>query len=294
MRLSPTSDLWWKNAIVYCVDVETFADSNGDGIGDLPGLTERIDYLAGLGVTCLWLLPIYPSPRRDDGYDVSDFYGIDPRFGTIGDFVELVRTAGDRGIKVLVDLVLNHTSDEHPWFQAARSDPQSPYREWYCWSDEKPLDTTTGIAFPDTEKSTWTFDRKAKAWYFHHFYKFQPELDIENPAVRDEQERIVGFWLQLGVAGFRLDAVPFYLDSDGEKPSSGNPHVHLRRLRGYLSRRRGDAVMLGEVNVPSKQLAEYFGGGDGDELHLSFAFPVMQTLWLSLARQDAGALIHAL
>ena len=149
MRLSATSDLWWKNAIVYCVDVETFADSNGDGVGDLPGLTERIDYLAGLGVTCLWLLPIYPSPRKDDGYDITDFYGIDPRFGTIGDFVELVRTAGDRGIKILVDLVLNHTSDEHPWFQAARSDPQSPYRDWYCWSDEKPLDTTTGIAFPD-------------------------------------------------------------------------------------------------------------------------------------------------
>ncbi|MDX6254404.1 MAG: hypothetical protein QOJ11_738 [Frankiales bacterium] len=294
MRLSVTSDLWWKNAIVYCVDVETFADSNGDGIGDLPGLTERIDYLAGLGVTCLWLLPIYPSPRRDDGYDITDFYGIDPRFGTIGDFVELVRTAADRGIKVLVDLVLNHTSDQHPWFQAARSDPDSQYRDWYVWSDQKPADTKTGIAFPDQEKSTWTYDRKAHAYYFHHFYRFQPDLDIDNQAVRDEQERIVGYWLELGVAGFRLDAVPFYLDADGTKPSIGDPHVHLRRLRGYLSRRRGDAVMLGEVNVPSKNLADYFGGDDGDELHLSFAFPVMQAVWLSLARQQAAPLIHAL
>jgi trehalose synthase len=294
MRLSVTSDLWWKNAIVYCVDVETFADGNGDGIGDLPGLTERIDYLAGLGVSCLWLLPIYPSPRKDDGYDITDFYGIDPRFGTIGDFVELVRTASDRGIKILVDLVLNHTSDQHPWFQDARSNPDSRYRDWYVWSDEKPADTTTGIAFPDKENSTWTYDRKAGAWYFHHFYKFQPDLDIDNPAVRDEQERIVGFWLQLGVAGFRCDAIPFYLDSDGAKPSVGDPHVHLRRLRGYLSRRRGDAIMLGEVNVPNKKLADYFGGDDGDELHMSFAFPVMQALWLSLARQDAGPLIHAL
>jgi maltose alpha-D-glucosyltransferase/alpha-amylase len=294
MRLSVTSDLWWKNAIVYCVDVETFADGNGDGIGDLPGLTERIDYLAGLGVTCLWLLPIYPSPRRDDGYDITDFYGIDPRFGTIGDFVELVRTAGDRGIKVLVDLVLNHTSDQHPWFQDARSNPDSPYRDWYVWSDEKPADTKTGIAFPDKEKSTWTYDRKAHAFYFHHFYRFQPDLDIDNQAVRDEQERIVGFWLELGVAGFRCDAIPFYLDVDGQKPSTGDPHVHLRRLRGYLSRRRGDAIMLGEVNVPSKDLPSYFGGDDGDELHMSFAFPVMQAIWLSLARQHAAPLIHAL
>jgi trehalose synthase len=292
MRSSVTSDLWWKNAVIYCVDVETFADGNGDGIGDLLGLTERIDYLAGLGVSCLWLLPFYPSPRRDDGYDVTDFYGIDPRFGTIGDFVELVRTAADRGIRILVDLVLNHTSDQHPWFRAARSDPHSPYRDWYCWSKTKPVDDKTGIAFPDREKSTWTYDRMAKSYYFHHFYRFQPELDIDNPAVRDEQERIVGYWLQLGVAGFRLDAVPFYLDSDASR--GGDPHVHLRRLRGYLSRRKGEAVMLGEVNVPSKDLSAFFGGGDGDELQMSFAFPVMQAIWLSLARQDAAPVVHAL
>src|SRR4051794_5040077 len=293
MRLSPTSDLWWKNAVVYCVDVETFADGNGDGIGDLMGLTERIDYLAGLGVTCLWLLPIYPSPRRDDGYDITDFYGIDPRFGTLGDFVELVRTANDRGMRVLLDLVLNHTSDQHPWFVDARSNPESPYRDFYCWATEKPADDTSGIAFPDKEKSTWTFDRKAKAYYFHHFYNFQPDLDIDNPAVRDEQERIVGFWLELGVAGFRLDAVPFYLDSGDGGGDAPDPHVHLRRLRGYLSRRRGDAIMLGEVNVPSKLLPPFFGADDGDELHMSFSFPVMQALWLSLAREQSAPLIHA-
>jgi trehalose synthase len=293
MRLEATSDLWWKNAVVYALDVETFADSNGDGIGDFPGLTERIDYLSGLGVSCIWLLPFYPSPRRDDGYDVTDHYGVDPRFGTLGDFVEFVRTAQDRGIRVIVDLVVNHTSDEHPWFQAARSDRNSPYHDYYVWADEKPADDKQGIAFPDKETSTWAYDRTAKQWYLHHFYKFQPDLNIANNQVVLELERVMGFWLQLGVAGFRLDAVPFFLGTDGVVTTE-DPHEHLRRLRAFVNRRRGDGVLLGEVNVEEKELLSYFGGPEGDELQMLFNFTGMQSMWLSLVRGDASPLVHAL
>ncbi len=295
MRLEATSDLWWKNAIVYCLDVETFADSNGDGCGDFPGLTERIDYLAGLGVTCLWLLPFQPSPRRDDGYDVSDYYGVDPRFGSLGDFVEFVRTAGDRGIKVIADLVINHTSDQHPWFQAARSGRDSPYHDYYVWAEEKPADDKAGIVFPDAETSTWQWDRSAKQYYLHHFYRFQPDLNITDPAVIAELHKVMGFWLQLGLAGFRLDAVPFFLGTDGVTGRvEENPHLHLQRMRAFLSRRRGDAVLLGEVNVEAKDLRTYFGDENGDELHMLFDFEGMQAIWLALVREDASPLVHAL
>src|SRR5215213_3178062 len=181
----PMSDLWYKNAIIYQLDVEAFQDSNGDGIGDFPGLTARLPYLAGLGVTCVWLHPFYPSPRRDDGYDVTDYLGVDPRFGTLGDFVEFSHQAESLGIRVIIDLVVNHTSNEHPWFQAARSDPNSKFRNYYVWSEERPDNITDGIVFPGYQKSIWSFDRKAKLWYYHRFYDFQPDLNFANPNVRE-------------------------------------------------------------------------------------------------------------
>ena len=293
MTRAASSDLWWKNAVVYCLDVETFLDWDGDGVGDLAGLTERIDYLAGIGVSCLWLMPFYPSPGRDDGYDVTDYYGVDERLGSLGDFVVLVRTAKDRGLRVIVDLVVNHTSDKHPWFRSARSSPNSPYRDFYVWRDEK--GPQAEVVFPDAEDSVWTYDERAGQWYLHHFYAHQPDLNIANPEVRDEIARVAGFWLQLGVDGFRVDAVPYLLQT-GEDGESVNldPHLLLKELRQFVQRRKGEAVLLGEVNLPPKPLAKYFGDGPGDEMQMLFAFPVMQAMYLALARHDARPLRRAM
>ena len=210
--MTDVSERWYKEAVIYCVEVDVFQDSNGDGCGDLRGLISRLDYLSRLGVTCLWLNPIHPSPHRDDGYDVSDFYGVDPRLGSIGDFVELATQARSRGIRLLIDLVVNHTSDQHPWFQSARADPASPYRNWYIWSESEPADRRQGIVFPGEQTETWTYDRRARAWYFHRFYDFQPDLNWSNPEVRAEVHKIMAFWLQLGASGFRIDAAPFVLE----------------------------------------------------------------------------------
>jgi maltose alpha-D-glucosyltransferase/alpha-amylase len=295
MRRKATSDLWWKNAVVYCLDVETFLDSNGDGCGDLPGLTERIDYLAGLGISCLWLMPFYPSPRKDDGYDITDFYGVDPRLGTHGDLVELVRTARDRGIRVIADLVMNHTSDQHPWFQAARADKDSPYREFYVWSDEKPPEKPGDVVFPDKEDSNWAWDEEAGQYYLHRFYSHQPDLNMANPAVRDEIAQVVGFWLEQGLSGFRVDAVPFMLEPMG-MPGGAlvDPHELLRDLRRFTGRRSGDAILLGEVNLPPDDQRTFFGDEDGDELQTLFSFTVNQALYLALARESAAPLEQAL
>jgi trehalose synthase len=290
-----TSDLWWKNAVVYCLDVETFLDWDGDGVGDLRGLTERVDYLAGMGVSCLWLMPFYPSPNRDDGYDIVDFYNVDPKLGTLGDLVVLVRTAKDRGMRVIVDLVVNHTSDRHPWFRAARASRSSPFRDYYVWRDEPAAEPTAGVVFPDAEDGIWTRDEKAGQWYLHHFYRHQPDLNIANPAVRDEIAKITGFWLQLGVDGFRIDAVPYLIETGGiEGDIDLDPHGLLKHLRSFISRRRGDAVLLGEVNMKPKPLRQFFGQGAGDELQMLFNFPVMQAMYLALARQDARPLVRAL
>ncbi|MCU1678736.1 MAG: treS [Frankiales bacterium] len=297
MKITDTSDLWWKTAVIYCLDVQTFLDWDGDGRGDIVGLSQRLDYLNELGVTCLWLMPIYPSPERDDGYDVTDFYGVDPRLGTHGDFVEFIRTARDRGMRVILDLVVNHTSDKHPWFKSARSSRDSPYRDWYVWSDNPVDDGPKQVAFPDQETSIWEYDEKAGQYYLHRFYKFQPDLNTANPLVRDELAKVVGFWLELGVNGFRVDAVPFFIEQLGEKPEKGaavNPHDYLKELRAFLDRRVGDAMLLGEVNVPHKGQREFFGDEDGDELHMQFDFIGMQKLYVSLARADARPLADAL
>ena len=297
MTNARTSDLWWKNAVVYCLDPETFLDSDGDGWGDLTGVTERIDYLAGIGVSCLWLMPFYPSPNRDDGYDIVDYYGVDPRLGSLGDFVALVRTAKDRGLRVIIDLVVNHTSDRHPWFRSARQSRTSPFRDFYVWADEPPALPKAEVVFPDAEDSIWNFDEKAGQWYLHHFYKHQPDLNIGNPAVRAEIAKVAGFWLQLGVDGFRVDAVPFLIETGGLPKPLGDgldPHEILRDLRSFMSRRQGDAIMLGEVNLPPKGLREFFGKGNGDELQMLFDFPLMQQMYLALARQDARPIRRAL
>ena len=296
MRITDTSDLWWKTAVVYCLDVEKFMDWNDDGIGDFEGLAHRMDYLHELGITCLWLMPFYPTPNKDDGYDISDFYGIDPRLGDHGDFVEMIRMAKDRGIRVIVDLVVNHTSDTHPWFVSARRSRDDPYRDYYVWRD-KPPRTTVQPVFPDAEDSIWEFDEKTDQYYLHNFYRFQPDLNVTNPKVRDEVAKIMGFWLQLGVSGFRVDAVPFLIDEGGVQSPVGelaHPLDFLKSLRSFLGRRSGDAVMLGEANLPRKDQLDYFGDADGDGLTMQFDFITMQRLYLSLARQDPAALVEAL
>ena len=285
-------DLWYKNAVIYSLDVGSFADGNRDGIGDFRGLAERLPYLAGIGITCVWLLPFYPSPRRDDGYDISDYYGVDPRYGTLGDFVDFMRQASEFGIRVIVDLVVNHTSSDHPWFQAARRDPDSPYRDWYIWSKRKPKDATSGVVFPGVQRSTWTFDRLARAYYFHRFYDCQPDLNTGNPRVREEIERIMGFWLQLGVTGFRIDAVPFLIEDKGTGERDGyEEYGYLREWRRFLSWRRGDAMMLGEANVAPKDSLNFIG--DDDRLNLLFNFWANQHLFLAMACEDATPLIEA-
>jgi len=253
-------------------------DGNGDGIGDLGGLAGRIDYLAELGVTCLWLMPFYPSPDRDDGYDITDFYGVDHRLGHFGDFVEVIQIARDRGMRVIVDLVVNHTSDQHPWFKAARSRPDSPLRDFYVWRDEPPKKQPAPV-FPDQETSDWQYDEKAGQYYQHVFYRQQPDLNITDERVRDEIAKVIGFWLQLGVSGFRIDAVPFLLQTDGVIDGARrlpDPHAYLRSLRSFLNRRAGEGIFLGEVNLSREEQNEYFGGAEGDELTMQFDFISMQ------------------
>ena len=289
------TDLWYKNAIVYCVAVESFMDSDGDGVGDFRGLTRRLDYLHGLGVTAIWLMPFQTSPGRDDGYDVSDYYNVDERFGTLGDFVEFTHAAKQRGMRVLIDLVVNHTSDQHPWFRSARSDTNSPYRDWYVWSKKKPKNADKGMVFPGVQTTTWTYDEAAKAYYFHRFYDFQPDLNTANPLVQAELLKIMGFWIQLGVSGFRMDAVPFVIAEKGadvglEPPSDFSM---LRSFREFLQWRKGDSVILGEANIVPKEAMKYFGD-DGDRLQMMFNFHVNQRLFYALASGDSGPLAKGL
>src|SRR5581483_11438168 len=288
------NDLWYKNAIVYCLSVRTYMDADGDGIGDFKGLMRRLDYLQGLGVTALWLMPFQPSPMRDDGYDITDYYNVDSRYGTLGDFVEFAHACEQRGIRVLIDLVVNHTSDQHRWFREARSDPQSKYRDWYVWSKTRPKHSKDGVVFPGVQKSTWTRDEKARCWYFHRFYKFQPDLNTSHPDVQAEILKIMGFWIQLGVSGFRMDAVPFVISKKGPgilKPQE--QYEMLREFREFLSWRKGEAIVLAEANVPPDTDLEYFGAS-GERLHMMFNFQVNQALFHALATADNRLLIKAL
>jgi maltose alpha-D-glucosyltransferase/alpha-amylase len=288
------NDLWYKNAIIYCLSVGTFQDSNGDGIGDFQGLGRRLDYLQGLGVTAVWLMPFQTSPCKDGGYDISDYYNVDPRYGTLGDFVEFTHAAHQRGMRVLIDLVVNHTSDQHPWFREACRDPDSKYRDWYVWSKTKPANANEGMVFPGVQKSTWNYEKKAKAWYFHRFYDFQPDLDTSNPYVQAEILKIMGFWTQLGVSGFRMDAVPFVISTKGAEVKKPKEQFDmLRSFRELLQWRQGDAIILGEANVLPKDDLEYFGD-DGDRLQMMFNFQVNQNLFYALASADVRPLVGAL
>ncbi|HEX6914662.1 MAG TPA: alpha-amylase family protein [Chitinophagaceae bacterium] len=287
-------ELWYKNAIIYSLDLETFMDANGDGVGDFEGLCARLDYLHALGVDTIWLAPFQPGPNKDNGYDISDFYGVDPRHGSSGDFVAFMHRAKKLGINVIIDLVVNHTSDTHPWFKNACSSREARYRNWYVWSDKKPSDWNQGMVFPGVQESTWTYEKNTRSYYFHRFFPFQPDLNMENPEVRKEVERIMGYWLELGVAGFRVDAVPFILESPA--PGRKKPKLHFKYLedmRRFLQWRAGDAVLLGEANVLPRESEKYFGV-NGEGIHLMFNFYVNQHLFYALASRDTRSLIKAL
>lgn len=287
-------DLWYKNAVIYSLDLETFMDADGDGTGDFEGLTLRLDYLHALGIDTLWLAPFQPSANKDNGYDISDYYGVDPRHGSSGNFVEFMHQARKRGIKVIIDLVVNHTSNEHPWFQNARSGKECKHRDWYVWSEKKPKDWDKGMVFPGVQKATWTLDKKAGAYYHHRFHDFQPDLNIDNAEVRSEIRRIMGYWVELGVEGFRVDAVPFILET--QNPGQPNRKIrfeYLREMRRFLQWRKGHSILLGEANVLPKDSAKYFGD-EGNGIHLMFNFYVNQYIFYALATADVKPLAKAL
>lgn len=286
-------DLWYKNTVIYSLDLETYMDANGDGVGDFQGLCRKLDYLHALGIDTVWLAPFQPTPNRDNGYDIMDYYGVDRRHGSSGDFVEFMHQARKRGIRVIMDLVVNHTSSEHPWFQEARN-KNSRYHSWYVWSEKKPSDWNEGMVFPGVQRATWTYDKKAHAYYFHRFFDYQPDLNTDNPDVRAEIRKVMGYWLELGVAGFRVDAVPFILETPA--PGKKEPIMrfeYLREMRRFLQWRRGDAILLGEANVLPEESVNYFGK-EGDGIHLMFNFYVNQHLFYSLATADTAPLIEAL
>ncbi|HVN92971.1 MAG TPA: alpha-amylase family protein [Terracidiphilus sp.] len=288
------NDLWYKNAVVYCLSVATYMDANGDGIGDFKGLLRRLDYLQGMGVTALWLMPFQPTPWRDDGYDITDYYDVDPRYGTLGDFVEFTHGCRQRGIRVLMDLVVNHTSNEHPWFREACRDPKSNRRAWYVWSPKKPKDADSGVVFPGVQKSTWTWEKTSREYYFHRFYDFQPDLNTAHPEVQAEILKIMGFWLQLGVDGFRMDAVPFVIAKKGANQiRSIERYDMLRSFSEFLSWRASGTVILGEANIVPRDDMEYFGEF-GERLQMMFNFEVNQHLFYALATGDTRTLINAM
>ena len=286
-------DLWYKNAVIYCLDVEKYLDANGDGVGDFEGLSRRLEYLAGLGVNCVWLQPFYNSPNKDNGYDVSDYYSVHEKHGSLGDFVEFMNHARALGVRVVVDLVVNHTSVEHPWFQSARQGPESPFHDWYVWADERPADHEEGVVFPGVQKTTWTYDKQAKKYYFHRFYEHQADLNTHNQAVREEIRKIMGFWLELGVSGFRLDAVPFLIERKGAGVEPVKDYELLHEMRDFLQWRCRDAILLAEANVPPDESLKYFGE-EGDHLQMMLNFPVNQRLFYALATADLGPLRWAL
>lgn len=288
------NDLWYKNAVIYCLSVATYMDANGDGVGDFKGLGRRLDFLHGMGITAIWLMPFQPSPWRDAGYDITDYYNVDSRYGTLGDFVEFTHGCRQRGIRVLIDLVVNHTSNEHPWFRDACRNPESKCRNWYVWSAKKPKNADSGVVFPGVQKSTWTWEKNARSYYFHRFYDFQPDLNTEHPEVQAEILKIMGFWLQLGVDGFRMDAVPFVIAQKGADQTHSVEHYDmLRSFSEFLTWRKNGAIILGEANIVPKNDLKYFGQS-GERLQMMFNFDVNQHLFYAMASGDTQPLIKAL
>ncbi len=272
---------WYMNAVFYEIYLRSFKDSNNDGIGDLPGLLEKLEYIKQLGIDCIWLLPIYPSPRKDDGYDIADYYSIDADYGTINDFKQLVEAVHKNGMHIVMDLVVNHTSDQHPWFQSSRSDPNSPYRDYYVWSDTDQKYPDARIIFVDTEKSNWTWDEKANKYYWHRFYSSQPDLNYENPAVRSEMLKIIQYWLDLGIDGFRVDAVPYLFEKDGTNCENlPETHNFLKEIRRLVEEKYPGRILFCEANQKPEDVVKYFG--NGDEFHLAFHFPLMPKIFIAL------------
>ncbi|HMB23969.1 MAG TPA: maltose alpha-D-glucosyltransferase, partial [Anaerolineales bacterium] len=275
--------LWYKDAVFYQVYVRAFRDSNGDGHGDIPGLTQKLDYLQELGVDCIWLMPIYPSPLKDDGYDIADFYNIAERFGTVDDFKALVEAAHRRDIRIIMDLVLNHTSDQHPWFQASRADRNSPYREYYVWSDTDQQYKDARIIFLDTEPSNWTWDEQAGQYYWHRFYASQPDLNYDSPKVQEEMLKVAAFWLELGIDGFRADAVPYLFEREGTNCENlPETHTYLKKLRTFIDDNYPGRILLCEANQWPEDVRPYFG--DGDEFQMGFHFPIMPRIYMALKK----------
>ena len=284
---------WYRSAVFYEVYVRAFCDSNADGHGDLNGLAYKLDYLKDLGVDCLWLLPIYPSPLKDDGYDISGFTGVHPDYGSLEDFTHLLEEAHRRGIRVITDLVMNHTSDQHPWFQMARADRQSQYRDYYVWSDTDKKYKDARIIFLDTEKSNWTWDSLAGQFYWHRFYASQPDLNYDNPRVQEEMLKVMDFWLDLGVDGFRADAVPYLFEREGTNCENlPETHAYLKRVRRHMDEKYPGRVLLCEANQWPRDVRPYFG--EGDEFNLAFHFPLMPRIFMALKQGERTPIVWAL
>ncbi|HWF92626.1 MAG TPA: maltose alpha-D-glucosyltransferase [Terriglobales bacterium] len=277
--------LWYKDAVIYQVHVRTFFDANGDGIGDFRGLAQKIDYLADLGVTAIWLMPFFPSPLRDDGYDIADYRTVHPSYGTLDDFKAFLEIAHARGIRVIIELVLNHTSDQHPWFQESRSSRDNPRRDWYVWSDTDTRYHGTRIIFIDTELSNWAWDPVSKQYYWHRFFSHQPDLNYDNPAVREEMWSVMKFWLAMGVDGFRLDAIPYLVEREGTS-CENLPETHqiMRDLRARMDKEYPGRMLLAEANQWPADLGPYFG--NGDEFNMAFHFPLMPRMFMGLKLED--------
>ncbi|MEW5872382.1 MAG: maltose alpha-D-glucosyltransferase [Chloroflexota bacterium] len=287
------SELWYKNAVFYEVYVRAFFDSNGDGHGDLRGLIEKLDYLVALGVDCLWLLPLYPSPLKDDGYDIADYYNVLVEYGTLADFKLLMEAAHARGLRVVTDLVVNHTSDQHPWFQTGRADPQSPYHDYYVWSETDQKYQQARLIFLDTETSNWTWDEQAQKYFWHRFYSSQPDLNYDNPAVQQEMLNVMRFWLDLGVDGFRVDAVPYLFEREGTNCENlPETHVYLKRMRRFIDENYPGRVLLCEANQWPEDVRPYFG--EGDEFQMGFHFPVMPRIYMAMRKQEREPLVWIL
>jgi maltose alpha-D-glucosyltransferase/alpha-amylase len=278
--------LWFKTAVFYEIHTRGFFDASGDGSGDFRGLTEKLDYLQWLGIDCIWLLPFYKSPLRDGGYDIADFTAVNPEYGVVDDVKEFIDAAHARRIRVIADLVMNHTSSDHPWFQEARSDPNSPKRDWYVWSESNDRYPDARIIFTDTESSNWTWDPVAGQYFWHRFFSHQPDLNYDNPEVQGAMLGVLRFWLDLGLDGFRLDAVPYLFEREGTNCENlPEAHEYLKRVRREVDENYPDRVLLAEANQWPADVIEYFG--DGDECHMAFHFPVMPRMFMAVRREEA-------
>jgi maltose alpha-D-glucosyltransferase/alpha-amylase len=291
--LKQSENLWYKDAVIYQLHVRTFCDSNGDGIGDFRGLTNKLDYLQELGINAIWLLPFYPSPLRDDGYDIADYTTVHPSYGSLQDFKDFLAAAHDRRIRVITEMVMNHTSDQHPWFQEARSSRENPKRDWYVWSETDTRYQGVRIIFVDTEMSNWAWDPISKSYYWHRFFSHQPDLNYDNPAVREAMWEVMKFWLDIGVDGFRLDAVPYLIERDGTS-CENLPETHeiVRDLRRRVDAAYPGKMLLAEANQWPADVRSYFG--NGDEFHMAFHFPLMPRMFMAVKLEDRKPIIEIL